>query len=254
MLIVDHIFVLLLFVVLPTYGVFETRLYDARAEAGQHFNRIRFYRQTALLEWAFLAALAGAWITYGRPLETLGLVIPGGAGFWGGAALLMLFAGFLLRSWRSAKNATATDKDRQVEALGKLLRYLPRTESELRSFVGLSLTAGIVEEIVYRGFVLWYLGHFVPLWAAVAVSSIAFGLAHSYQGVNGALRCGLTGLAFALFYVVTGSIWLPIIAHALLDVATGAALYEILREQEATAKEQPTAATTRRYKAPPASG
>jgi hypothetical protein len=198
MQLVDHIFILLLFVVQPVYGVFESRRYDARAKAGWPVDRIRFYRQTALLEWTFLALLTG----------------------------------YLLYSWRWAKRASATDKAKQVESIGKVVQFLPHTIRELRSFVGVSITAGVVEEIVYRGFVLWYLAQFMPLWVAVAVSSVAFGLAHGYQGANGALRCGLLGLAFGIFYVVTGSIWLPIVAHALLDVLQGATIYEILRKDD----------------------
>ena len=112
---------------------------------------------------------------------------------------------------------------------------LPRTRRDLRHFIGLSITAGIVEEIVYRGFVLWYLGLFMPLWAAVVVSSVAFGLGHSYQGARGGLRCGLIGLVFAIFYIVTGSIWLPIIGHAILDILQGMSVIEILRKDSVTA-------------------
>jgi membrane protease YdiL (CAAX protease family) len=239
MSIVDHILVLLLFVVLPIYGVFESRRYDVQARAGQPFNRIRFYRQTVLMEWAYLVALGVAWFSYGRPLADLGFVTPSGPGFWGGAALLVLFTGILLFSWRAAKQASAADKAQQTESLGKLVRYLPHTRRELRGFVGVSITAGVVEEIVYRGFIFWYLGQFMPLWAVVIFSSVAFGVAHSYQGPNGAVRCGLTGLAFGIFYVVTGSIWLPIVAHALLDVLQGLALHEILRKSAVALEPQP---------------
>ncbi|MFQ5983023.1 MAG: CPBP family intramembrane glutamic endopeptidase [Woeseiaceae bacterium] len=238
MQLVDHIFILLLFVVQPVYGVFESRRYDARARAGEPVDRIRFYRQTALLEWVFLAVLLAAWFTFGRPIADLGFVTPGGPGFWSGAALLALVTGYLLFSWRSAKRASDTDKAKQAQSLGKVVQFIPHTIRELHNFVGVSITAGIVEEIVYRGFMLWYLAQFMPVWVAVAVSSVAFGLGHSYQGANGALRCGLVGLAFGIFYVVTGSIWLPIVAHALLDVLQGAAILEILRKDDDSLEPQ----------------
>jgi membrane protease YdiL (CAAX protease family) len=116
---------------------------------------------------------------------------------------------------------------------------VPHTRQELRSFMGVSITAGIVEEIVYRGFVLWYLGLYMPLWLAIVVSSLAFGLAHSYQGPSGALRCGLVGLVFGIFYVMTGSIWLPIIGHVLLDALQGLTTREILREDGSAVQPQP---------------
>lgn len=228
MLFVDHVLVFLLFVAQPVYGFFEASRYAAWAKAGRSIDRIRFYRHTMLLEWAFLAVLGTAWVTLGRPIEDLGFVSPGGSGFWIGLALLIVMVGFLLHSWRSARTASDTEKAGQTEYLRKIAHFLPQSVQELRSFVGVSITAGIVEEIVYRGFVLWYLVQFMPLWVAVIVSSVAFGLGHSYQGANGATRAGLVGFAFALFYVGTGSIWLPIVAHALLDILQGAALYELI--------------------------
>jgi len=52
----------------------------------------------------------------------------------------------------------------------------------------------------------------------VAVSSIVFGMAHLYQGLKGVLGTGLFGLAMALLYAWSGSLLLPIILHALLDL------------------------------------
>lgn len=233
MQIVDLVFIMLLFIVQPVYGVIETRRYDAAERAGQSFDRSRFYRHTVVMEWLFLAMLMAAWAIFDRPVADLGFVKPGGAGFWAGVAVLLVFCALLLVSWQSARKASKADKAKQAKSLGKLARYLPHTSGELRSFVGVSITAGIVEEIIYRGFVLWYLGQFMPLWAAVVVSSVAFGFAHSYQGAAGAMRCGLIGLAFGIYYVITGSIWLPIIAHIMLDALQGGALLEILRDDKA---------------------
>jgi membrane protease YdiL (CAAX protease family) len=228
---VDHIFVFLLFVAQPVYGFFEARRHAAWAEAGRATDRVCFYRHTMGLEWSFLAVLGAAWITLRRPVEDLGFVSPGGAGFWIGLVLLIIMIGVLLHSWRSARKATGAETALQTGYARKIVQFIPQSALELRNFVGVSITAGIVEEIVYRGFVLWYLVQFMPLWAAVIVSSVAFGLGHGYQGANGAMRAGLVGFAFALFYVGTGSIWLPIVAHALLDILQGVALYELLRRR-----------------------
>jgi membrane protease YdiL (CAAX protease family) len=234
---VDHILILILFVFQPVYGYFEGRRFEARVRAGEVIDRVGFYRQTMWVEWAFLAVLGASWFMLRRPLEDLGFVSPGGLGFWIGLVLLVAATGFLLYSWRSAKTATAAEKSKQSEYVQEVAHYLPQTTQELQSFYRVSVTAGIVEEIVYRGFVLWYLAQFMPLWLAVIVSSLAFGLGHIYQGVNGATRAGLVGLAFAIFYVVTGSIWLPIVAHAILDITQGATMHEILRK--ATDKPEP---------------
>ena len=227
---VDHILVFILFVFQPVYGYFEGRRYEARVKTGEAIDRLGFYRQTMWVEWTFLAVLGASWFALSRPLEDLGFVSPGGPGFWIGLVLLVAATGYFLYSWRGARSATAAEKSKQSEYVQDVAHYAPQTRRELQSFYRVSVTAGIVEEIVYRGFVLWHLAQFMPLWAAVIVSSLGFGVGHIYQGVNGATRAGLVGLAFAIFYVVTGSIWLPIIAHALLDITQGGTLYEILRK------------------------
>ena len=97
---------------------------------------------------------------------------------------------------------------------------LPRTPAERRMFVGVALTAGVAEEVVFRGFLLVYLTDVltVPLGAAMVVSAALFGLAHSYQGAVGVLLTGLAGYWLAGLYVLTGSLLLPAVVHALVDL------------------------------------
>ena len=232
MQLVDHVLILLLFVALPIQGALESRYHIARAKAGQPVERIRFYRQTAVVEWIFLVLLIAAWIDFGRPIADLGFVMSAGPGFWAGAVLCIALTAYLLYSWQGVKKASHAEKAKYAESFGVLIHFVPQTRRELHNFYAISITAGIVEEIVYRGFVIWYLGQYMPIWSAVAVSSMAFGLGHSYQGATGVARVGLVGLAFGALYVITGSIWLPIIAHALLDILQGATIYEILRKDD----------------------
>lgn len=244
MLFVDHIFMILLLVVQPVYGVFEARRCDALEESGRSLNRIRLYRETMLMQWVFLAALIAAWVILDRPIADLGFSTTLGPGFWAGLALVALLSGYLLDAWRWATRAPKAKKAEQAEALGKSARFLPHTRRELHGFFGLSITAGIVEEIVYRGFALWYLTHIMPPWVAVGVSSVVFGLAHCYQGRDNAIRTGVVGLAFGTLYIVTGSIWLPIVAHILIDTLQGKALHEILRTDEDDPRPQPNQPTS----------
>ena len=234
----DHILVLLLLVVQPIWGYIESRRDEARAQAGHDLNRQRFYRQTAWMEWVFLAALAAVWVFYERPITALGFVQPGGTGFWIGVGLLIVVLAGLAYSVHYARHVSESERTKQVASMGALRKYLPHTRTELNTFYGLSVTAGVVEEIVYRGFLFWYLSFVMPLWLVVVASSVMFGFAHSYQGAGGALRCGLVGLGFGLYYALTGSIWLPIIAHALFDILQGAAIFELLRKDDDGLKPQ----------------
>ena len=93
----------------------------------------------------------------------------------------------------------------------------------MRTFNLVSVTAGVCEEVVFRGFLTAYLMSWlgVPFWGAALLSSLGFGLAHMYQGPLGILKTGFVGYALALLYGLTGSLWAPILAHALMDLVAG---------------------------------
>jgi membrane protease YdiL (CAAX protease family) len=46
-------------------------------------------------------------------------------------------------------------------------------------------------------------------------------MAHTYQGVSGAIRTMIAGLINGLLYRFSGSLWLPIILHAAIDIHGG---------------------------------
>lgn len=231
MQLVDHLFVFLLFVVQPIHGAYAYRQYIRKLNTGET-DRVRLYRETFAGEWIAFAVLVGTWLYLDRSFAELGFVAPGGRDFWIGVALLVAVCGFLVYSWLRAVAMTDNDKTRQRESFGDLAHFMPQSNREYRSFFGLSITAGIVEETIYRGFVFWYLAQLMPLWAVVLVSSLAFGLGHSYQGAGGIVRVTLIGIAAGALYLYSGSIWLPIVAHALLDILQGAMTLEILRNHK----------------------
>jgi membrane protease YdiL (CAAX protease family) len=226
----DHFLILLLFLVQPIYGWLDFRRYLKKIAAGEPADRPKLYRETLVLEWVFLAVLLAGFFGLSRDLSTLGFVSAGGTGFWICAALLAGGSIAMILSTKSTRQLSQSARDKQRAALGDLGHFLPQNDRDLASFYRVSVTAGIVEEIVFRGFVLWYLSFFMPLWPAVLVSSVAFGLAHSYQGISGMIRVSLIGLAFGALFVFSGSIWLPIVGHILVDVLQGRQLREIYRD------------------------
>jgi uncharacterized protein len=99
---------------------------------------------------------------------------------------------------------------------------MPVTRQDRLLFVGVSITAGICEEIIFRGFLIHVLHNATgSLAIALLLSSGAFGVAHAYQQPAGALRAMLLGLILAVPLVTAGSIVPAIIAHAALDILSG---------------------------------
>ena len=113
-----------------------------------------------------------------------------------------------------------------------LLRILPRTPGEKGLFVLLSLAAGVGEELAFRAFALPALILVTgSVSGSVVLSSAAFGLLHGYQGWMGILRTGLMGLLLAVTFVLTGSLWPLVIAHAGLDLVSGLILGDKLLKE-----------------------
>lgn len=114
-----------------------------------------------------------------------------------------------------------------------LRQLLPRTRREKLAFVGVSLSAGVGEELVFRGYAIGALSPFLGVFGALALSTASFGVVHAYQGLVGFFRTAVLGGVLAWGYLATGSIVPAMVAHALLDVLAGIVLAERLMIPEA---------------------
>jgi len=98
---------------------------------------------------------------------------------------------------------------------------LPHTKQEQWTFAGLALTAGVCEELIYRGFGLAALRWVAPSIGdaeLIVITSVAFGLAHLYQGRVGVVLTGVLGAYFAWMTIATGTLLPAMLLHALVDL------------------------------------
>jgi hypothetical protein len=91
-------------------------------------------------------------------------------------------------------------------------------------FLALAWTlAAFGEEMVYRGYLMNRVADLFNrtrgAWIVSLIAvHVAFGLAHAYQGMTGAIDEGLQGLLLGVIYLRTGrNLALPIIAHGVSD-------------------------------------
>jgi uncharacterized protein len=181
-------------------------------------NRVRFYIVTLIYEWLlFVLVVAGVrrsgasvfvvlgdqWHSVREVLRDIGIA----AGFWIVAAGLLWRFGWLLR----------------IAELGRSMQFiLPHGGIELTLWIGLSVTAGICEETIFRGYLqqqLMALTKNTP--AGILLSAAAFGAAHAYQGFRMVILIGLYGAMFGLLAYWRGSVRPGMIAHAWQDSLNG---------------------------------
>jgi uncharacterized protein len=227
----DHALVAVLMLVLPVWTGVTYRRFLAKVRDGGATVRLAEYRWTTIAQWALVAATLAIWLHADRDLSTLGFSIPQGTRAWLVAGLCLAICGFFVNQLHElrAPDANLSELGPQLEPVKDLM---PQSEREVRWFVAVSCTAGICEEILFRGYLIAYLTTVLPgssPWLAVVIGGASFGFAHFYQGPSGIVKTGIVGLLMGAFYVLGGSLLPLMILHAVVDITGGLIGYHYFR-------------------------
>jgi len=216
----DWIAMVILALVFPVFGMWKHRRLEGRVARAIPNARTLHYRQVLLIEWSTSIVLFLLWRSADRGWSELGFGTSADLWTWIGwgvtAAVIALLVVQTVAVLRDAEKIAAVRQ--QVEPLRALI---PTTPREARLFNWVSLSAGICEEFLYRGYAIAVLAALSNVWMGVLISSVIFGLGHAYQGPKGIAKTGLVGLAMAGLYQLTGSLWAPMLLHAAVDVNSG---------------------------------
>ncbi len=122
--------------------------------------------------------------------------------------------------WGGAVAVRETKTPRWRKLLPDFSALLPVAARERLLWAAVAISAGICEEVVFRGWLLATLHGPAGLTgtALVAVAAVIFGLAHAYQGIAGVVLTAFAGAFFCVLYVTTGSLLIPIALHTLVDL------------------------------------
>ena len=218
-------------VFVPVWGWFDHRSFLRRESVADTDVLSAEYMKTMALHGVIAASVLVTWFVLGRDWTALGFTDPNLAGQFRigsliAGALLIGMVLNLLGGLVSGKGDPA-----RLKAYGQLAPFLPKTPRQHRWGMALSVSAGVAEEIAYRGFVMWMLAFFMPVYAVIAVQAVVFGLAHAYQGWGGAVGTAILGAVIGLVYWATGSLFLPILLHVLVDAMSLSLAYFTYRRQ-----------------------
>jgi membrane protease YdiL (CAAX protease family) len=102
----------------------------------------------------------------------------------------------------------------------RAIQLLPQTTGERSLFVVSALTAGICEEFVYRAFGIRLLQRAgLPTFAAVLLPSAAWVMIHGQVSLVLFGVYLVIGLGFSALYLWRRNLLVPLVVHALLDLA-----------------------------------
>lgn len=183
---------------------------------------------TSRIPWLYLPALVVEWgltlyvCRIGRPRNMLGSLLGKGwtsvaraAGDLGLALTVFVVIDALELGYARTFGATADPA---------LSTWLPRGVAERLTWIVVATSAGLCEEVVYRGYLETQLSAFTRRPAlGVALQAALFGLAHGERGLSVVARFALHGAILGALARMRGSLVPGIVCHVVIDLTGGLA-------------------------------
>lgn len=207
-------------------AVMAASLLGLRTQSLMAAHHVRLYLETIGWEWALAAAVLWGLRIRRSPLDAvLGRPEPGLRGwahdalaaaiFWIGSAVVLAAVAVLLK----LAHLQLPEKS--------LSGFAPNKPGELLLFLVLSVSAGVCEELLFRGYFQQQFARLAGgrVWAGVLGGSLLFGLAHLYEGAAGVVAITIFGGMFSLLALRRGNLRAGMMAHAWHDALSGVMLF-----------------------------
>ncbi|MGB6483382.1 MAG: CPBP family intramembrane glutamic endopeptidase [Candidatus Acidiferrales bacterium] len=178
---------------------------------GDPLAKLSRYRRILIIQVITISVVSWLWLFGGIPGARLGLCVPHP---WLNAALALVIVAFHAWTGVRLRRKAVELRERLGTGRGALL---PESLVERRWFAAVSIGGGVSEELLFRGFLFYYLSMYVPHInnvEKILLTSLLFGIAHLYQGWRGVAATSASGVILAGLYVLSGSLLLPIVFHA----------------------------------------
>ncbi len=227
----DHLLIFLLGIVLPSFAVFQSQPEMKSLEFDTVMKK-QVYYGNSFFQWICAIAVMIVWWSYGRSLVEMGFCVPE----WSRMGIILIFLFSFLYGmdvWWEMRNP-----DKIAETKAKWLKdvpFLPVNWLELKHFLFVALTAGVCEEIIFRGFFIQYFlaintDNLLGNCLSVIIPAFLFAFGHLYQGGKAVVKTMLMAILFGWIFLVTKSLWPLIILHFLVDVIGGYLAMKILSD------------------------
>lgn len=224
----DHLLFAVIGIGMPIMAILSAQRMEATAEDEEMLANISkkdLYYTNGLMLWIAAMVITTAWQLSGKSYALLGITKPiySKEVVIGTVTLLAIYLGDLLFNLYNYYKGKEDTTDKGIEMIA------PTTWKEYGPYIFLALSAGICEEIIYRGFALnylmnWYSTSLYQMYFAIIVSSIAFAVAHIYQGWVNVLKILIISFLFGYIFIMSKSLLLVSIIHIGVDMLSGVAL------------------------------
>jgi uncharacterized protein len=217
------IFLALQIVVILRSGTVLPRLIAIKDEPTFHFRLACYYGLIIFFEFAQLL-----FVWYGiKKTNTKISDLVGGR--WSSAWALVkdvFLAGALWLLWMLTTIVLAIALQPQQRGIPDFYKILPRSPLEVSLWIGISVSAGFCEEIVFRGYLQrQFLGLWQNLPLAITCQAVVFAAVHRYQGTFNVLGICAMAILFGALASRRNSLRPGILAHMWHDALVGVAFF-----------------------------
>jgi membrane protease YdiL (CAAX protease family) len=218
-------------VIIPWRGRVRLKKLLAMPHVGS-VERIALYASTIAFQWLAVAVVAWRAWGHGYTAVELGLTFHNKTKI--AAAAIVGAATIAALQWLNLQRMGRVPIKARGIIQSVAERILPQSTVELLPFLALAITAGLCEEFLYRGFAMAVMARLgSPVWLAVLISSILFGLAHLYQGRGGFVSTMVIGGVLGGGRIAYDSLVPVVFWHSAVDVVAGVAGPRYLIEKQA---------------------
>ena len=189
----------------------------APSQLAGHGHAIQIYLTVAAMDWALLYYCWAGVHRFGGNLETLS---GGRWTSWKSVAIDLAIALPFWVLWEGAAYGAhwllGASSAKTVDSL------LPTSLLEIIVWIGVSITAGICEELAFRGFLQRQFHALTGnIGLAVLAQGVVFGLFHAYQGWKNVVVISLLGVLFGALASWRRNLRANVIVHAWADIWGG---------------------------------
>ncbi|HJS55605.1 MAG TPA: type II CAAX endopeptidase family protein, partial [Chitinophagaceae bacterium] len=235
---IDHILAFILCIAIPLQARQNARVLSNIVFSSE--QKKQFYISGSFSLLIMGAVVMTVWLLFKRPVSEIGLTQPVNIQSWWRLSVIFILV-YLLDAFVPLLSKKELDKS--IEDFKKRTPFLPTKKVELPEYLLLCFSAGVFEEIVYRGYLVnycWYLfdGYSYQRSLSVFVPAFVFSVAHFYQGTKAVIKIFILSLFFGYIFIYSGSLLIVMLLHFLVNAISGLLTIKYMKEEDQQITDQ----------------
>lgn len=226
----DHFIFFVVCILLPGLSIMSAKTSDIPDFEPALPAKKHIYFSNGLMLWIGALLVLTNWNLSQKSWDMLGVQMPIMTD-----KVVMMCAALVIIYLIDSIYSIIKDKDKK-DTTQMMEQILPSNWREYASFTFLAISAGICEEIVFRGFLVNYFleitkgSNFGP-YLAILVPAIVFSISHLYQGWLNVVKIFTLALLFCAIFLLSKSLLLVIIIHIAVDLISGALVVGLAKNE-----------------------